>query len=85
MNLYFDFAGMSFRVNADVEDGVVEEISKVEAVSNTGDYVKLEVDPIDFFDTMEDYLNDAVEKAILDEQLIHGDMLFEQRREEGKL
>ncbi len=80
-NLYFDYAGISFRVKADVTDGAVEHIAKVEAVSHTGHYVPLEVEPVAFLEDMQDALNEAVEQAVLDARLAHEDMLFEQARE----
>ncbi len=85
MILYFDFAGISFRVKADITDGQVEHIAKVQAVCHTGEYVTLEVEPVEFLETLQDTLNEAVEQAVLNARLAHEDMLFEQAREEGRL
>lgn len=83
--LYFDFAGISFRVRAGLNEGLVEDVGKVEVISNTGKYVPVQCDTEQFFTDMQDYLNEAVENAILDERLAHEDMLFETAREEGRL
>lgn len=85
MKLYVDYAGLKFRVTADVENGCVEYVSRVEVMANTGKYVPVKYDIDDFMEGLQDYLNDAIEEAILDEQLANGDMLFETAREEGKL
>lgn len=85
MTLYLDFAGLQYKVTADIDEGCVEYVSKVEILANTGKYFPVKVENDEFLETMQDYLNEAIEEALLDERLEHGDMLFEQRREEGKL
>ncbi len=85
MILEFDFAGMSFEVDADVEDGYVIGVFGVKILAKTGKYFPVKVDSEEFLGSMQDFLNDAVEQAILDNRLAHEDMLFETAREEGKL
>lgn len=85
MKLYFDYGGLSFRVEADVTDGVVEGVRSVEIVCSTGEYAKMEVDYEEFFKVFADPLNDAVEDSIRDEYLAHCDMLYDQAKEEGSL
>ena len=85
MKLYFEFAGIMFRVTADVTEHEVEYVSQVEVVDHSGKYTKIKVDLPAFLETMQDYLNDAVEDAELDARLEHEDMLYEQAREEGRL
>lgn len=85
MKLHVDYAGLKFRITADVENDCVEYVSRVEVMATTGKYVPVKYEVDDFLDGLQDYLNDAIEEAILDEQLAHGDMLFETAREEGKL
>lgn len=85
MILNFDFAGMSYEVDADVEDGYVIGILGVSVQAKTGKYFPVKVDREEFLGSMQDFLNDAMEQAILDRRLAHEDMLFETAREEGKL
>lgn len=85
MILNFNFAGMSFEVEADVEEGYVVGILSVSVLAKTGKYFPVKVDREEFLGSMQDFLNDAVEQAILDNRLAHEDMLFETAREEGKL
>lgn len=85
MILNFDFAGMSWEVEADVEEGLVIGVISASVQSKTGKYFPVKVNRTEFLAGMEDFLNDAVEQAILDERLAHEDMLFEQAREEGRL
>lgn len=85
MILNFDFAGMSFEVDADVEEGCVVGVFSASVQAKTGKYFPVKIDREDFLDSMQDFLNDAVEEAILSEKLAHGDMLFEQAREEKML
>lgn len=85
MILNFDFAGMSYEVDADVEDGEVIGVMGVSVQAKTGKYFPVKVDRDEFLGSMQDFLNDAVEQAILDNRLAHEDMLFETAREEGKL
>lgn len=85
MILNFDFAGMSYEVDADVEDGEVIGVMGVSVQAKTGKYFPVKVDREEFLGSMQDFLNDAVEQAILDNRLAHEDMLFETAREEGKL
>lgn len=85
MILNFDFAGMSYEVDADVEDGYVIGVFGVKILAKTGKYFPVQVNTDKFLEDMQDFLNDAVEQAILDNRLAHEDMLFETAREEGKL
>lgn len=85
MILNFDFAGMSYEVEADVEEGYVVGVFSVSILAKTGKYFLVKVDSEEFLGSMQDFLNDAVEQAILDNRLAHEDMLFETAREEGKL
>lgn len=85
MTLNFDFAGMSWEVEADVEEGYVVGVLGVSVQAKTGKFFPVKFDQEEFFGSMQDFLNDAVEQAIIDERLAHEDMLFEQAREEGKL
>lgn len=85
MILNFDFAGMSYEVEADVEDGYVVGVLSVSVQAKTGKYFPVKVDREEFLGSMQDFLNDAVEQAILDNRLAHEDMLFETAREEGRL
>lgn len=85
MILNFDFAGMSYEVEADVEEGYVVGILSVSVQAKTGKYFPVKVDREEFLGSMQDFLNDAVEQAILDNRLAHEDMLFETAREEGRL
>lgn len=85
MILEFDFAGMSYEVEADVEEGYVVGVLSVSVQAKTGKYFPVKVDREEFLGSMQDFLNDAVEQAILDNRLAHEDMLFETAREEGKL
>lgn len=85
MILNFDFAGISYEVDADVEDGEVIGVMGVSVQAKTGKYFPVKVDREEFLGSMQDFLNDAVEQAILDNRLEHEDMLFETAREEGKL
>lgn len=85
MILNFDFAGMSFEVDADVEDGYVIGVFGVKILAKTGKYFPAKIDTEEFLASMQDFLNEAVEQAILDRRLAHEDMLFETAREEGKL
>ena len=83
-NLYFDYAGVSFRVNADVVDdaGCVEQVNQVAAIDiANNEYTPLSVDKVKFLKDMEDVLNEAVEQEKLNAKLAHEDMLFEQARE----
>ena len=85
MILNFDFAGMSYEVDADVEDGYVIGVLGVSVQAKTGKYFPVKVDREEFLGSMQDFLNDAVEQAILDNKLAHEDYLFETAREAGKL
>lgn len=85
MILNFDFAGMSYEVEADVEEGYVVGVLSVSVQAKTGKYFPVKVDREEFLGSMQDFLNDAMEQAIIDNRLAHEDMLFEQAREEGKL
>lgn len=85
MILNFDFAGMSFEVDADVEEGYVIGVFGVKILAKTGKYFPVKVDTEEFLEGMQDFLNDAVEQAVLDNRLAHEDYLFEVAREEGKL
>lgn len=85
MRLYIDFAGLKLEVEADVEDGYVVGVLGVNILAKTGKYFPVKVDSEEFLGSMQDFLNDAVEQAIIDERLAHEDMLFETAREEGKL
>lgn len=85
MILNFNFAGMSYEVEADVEDGYVVGVLSVSVQAKTGKYFPVKVDREEFLGSMQDFLNDAVEQAILDNRLAHEDMLFETAREEGRL
>lgn len=85
MILNFDFAGMSYEVDADVEDGEVIGVMGVSVQAKTGKYFPVKVDREEFLGSMQAFLNDAVEQAILDNRLAHEDMLFETAREEGEL
>jgi len=85
MILNFDFAGMPFEVDADVEEGYVVGVLSVSIQAKTGKYFPIKVDTEEFLASMQDFLNDAVEQAIIDNRLAHEDFLFEQAREEGKI
>lgn len=85
MKLYFEFAGVNYRVTADVEEHTVEYVSQVEVMDHSGKYVRVNVDVSSFLETMQDILNDEVEEAELDARLMHEDMMYEQAREEGRL
>lgn len=85
MKLYFEFAGVNYRVTADVEEHSVEYVSKVEIMDHSGKYVRVNVDVSAFLETMQDILNDEVEEAELDARLMHEDMMYETAREEGRL
>lgn len=85
MILNFDFAGMSWEVDADVEDGCVIGVMGVSVQAKTGKDFPVKVNREEFLASMQDLLNDAVEQAVLDARLAHEDMLFEQAREEGRL
>jgi hypothetical protein len=85
MILNFDFAGMSYEVEADVEDGYVIGVLGVSVQAKTGKYFPVHVNTDKFLEDMQDFLNDAVEQAIIDNKLAHEDYLFETAREEGKL
>lgn len=85
MILNFDFAGISYEVEADVEDGYVSGVMGVSAQAKTGKFFPVKVDTEKFLEGMQDVLNEAVEEAVLNERLAHEDMLFETAREEGRL
>lgn len=85
MKLYFEFAGVNYRVTADVEEHTVEYVSQVEIMDHSGKYVRVKVDVSAFLETMQDILNDEVEEAELDARLMHEDMMYETAREEGRL
>lgn len=85
MILNFDYAGVSYEVDADVEDGYVIGVFGVKILAKTGKYFPVKIDTEEFLASMQDFLNEAVEQAILDRRLAHEDMLFETAREEGKL
>jgi hypothetical protein len=85
MKLYFEFAGVNYRVTADVEEHTVEYVSQVEVMDYSGKYIRLTVDVSAFLETMQDILNDEVEEAELDARLMHEDMMYETAREEGRL
>ncbi len=85
MTLNFDFAGMSFEVDADVEEGCVIGVHSASIQAKTGKYFPVKIKREEFLDSRQDFLNDSVEQAIIDERLAHEDMLFEQAREEKML
>ena len=85
MKLYFEFAGVNYRVTADVDEHTVEYVSQVEIMDHSGKYVRVKVDVSAFLETMQDILNDEVEEAEEDLRLMHEDMMYETAREEGRL
>lgn len=85
MKLYFEFAGINYRVTADVEEHTVEYVSQVEIMDHSGKYVRVKVDVSAFLETMQDILNEEVEEAEEDLRLMHEDMMYETAREEGRL
>ena len=85
MILYFEFAGVNYRVTADVEEHTVEYVSQVEIMDHSGKYVRVKVDVPAFLETMQDILNEEVEEAEEDLRLMHEDMMYETAREEGRL
>ena len=85
MKLYFEFAGVNYRVTADVDEHTVEYVSQVEVIDHSGKYVRVKVDVSAFLETMQDILNDEVEEAEEDLRLMHEDMMYETAREEGRL
>lgn len=85
MILNFDYAGVSYEVDADVEDGEVIGVMGVSVQAKTKKYFPVKVDPEKFLEGMQDALNEAVEDAVINERLAHEDMLFETAREEGRL
>ena len=85
MILNFDYSGVSYEVDADVEDGEVIGVMGVSVQANTKKYFPVKVDTEKFLAGMQDALNEAVEDAVLNERLAHEDMLFETAREEGRL
>lgn len=85
MILNFDYAGVSYEVDADVDDGEVIGVMGVSVQAKTKKYFPVKVDTEKFLEGMQDALNEAVEEAVLNERLAHEDMLFETAREEGRL
>lgn len=85
MTLYFDYAGLSFRVDANVNDNWVEDVSTVEVMGIGGKYEPMQVDRKEFVETMQDTLDEAVEDAKLEARLAYEDMLLNQAKEEGRL
>lgn len=85
MILNFDYAGVSYEVDADVEEGEVIGVMGVSVQAKTKKYFPVNVDTEKFLEGMQDALNEAVEEAVLNERLAHEDMLFETAREEGRL
>ena len=83
MELYFEFAGVNYRVTANVDEHTVEDVSQVEVMDHSGKYVCVKVDVSAFLETMEDVLNEAVEEAEEDLRLMHEDMMYETAREEA--
>ena len=82
--LEFEFAGLEFRVKASISDGVVEDVTKVEVLCSTGKYVPVKVDTDQFYEDMQDYLNDAVDDYVLSSKQIHDDYLWEKELEGRK-
>ena len=85
MKLYFNYAGLHFRVDANVNDNWVEDVSTVEVMGIGGKYEPMQVDRKEFVETMQDTLDEAVEQAKLDARLAYEDMLLDQAKEEGKI
>lgn len=83
--LYFNYAGLHFRVDATINDGCVEDIATVEVMGIGGKYEVMKVDRKEFLKTMQDTLDEAVEQAKLDARLAYEDMLLDQAKEEGRL
>lgn len=84
--LYFNYAGLSFRVDACiVEDDVpfVEDISSVEVEAGNGDYMTVAVDLNEFMEAMQDQLNEAAEEYIRNRAIAYAEMRMDARREEG--
>ena len=85
MTLYFEYAGLSFRVDANVNDNCVEDINTVEVMGIGGKYEPMQVDRKEFVETMQDTLDEAVEDAKLEARRAYEDMLLDQAKEEGKI
>lgn len=84
MTICFDWGGISYRVDACVleDEGVVEDITTVEAVATDGEYVQLEVEREDFLEQMQDVLNEALEKTLQERELDYAEMKMDMEREE---
>lgn len=84
--LYFDYAGLSFCVDACiVEDDTpyVEDISSVEVEAGNGDYMTVAVDIDAFMDAMQDKLNEAAEEYMRDRAIAYAEARMDARKEEG--
>lgn len=84
-HLYFDWAGMSFRVEVEIfddEPAYVEEIKRVEVKTEGGEYMLVSVDKAEFMDNMQDILNDAAEEYMRDRAIAYAEMRADAKREE---
>lgn len=85
--LVFKFAGIDFKVDADINDeGVLESIFKVEFWDDKKkQYFNLYCDFNKFQEDMKDQLQAAVDDYVLQKRLFAEDMAYETAREEGRV
>ena len=86
MQLFFNSNGLSFKVDVEVleDENCVDTINSVEVLAENGDYIVADVDKEEFFEGMEDLLNELAEEAIRDRAIAYAEMRLDSKREEGE-
>ena len=86
--LYFDYAGVSFRVDADIYDDEgqgVEQVNEVQVKAANGDFMVADVDLDAFKDDMQDWLDEAAHNYFEDVKNEYYENLMDERRLEERL
>lgn len=79
--LTFKFAGIDFKVEADISDDVIQEIYTVEVWNQRyHKYYEVTVDIEKFKDAMMDFLNEALEDYNLQKKLFAQDLAYDSMR-----
>ena len=85
-HLYFDWAGMSFRVEVEIfedDPSYVEDIKRVEVKTEGGEYMLVSINREEFLESMQDILNDKAEEYMRDREIAYAEMRADSKREEN--
>ena len=84
IELEFEYLGLSWKVEVSTEDSCLDSVFSV-CVWDGKSYVEADVDSQQFAQDMRDVLDEQIEKYYLNLELVHGDLMYDSAREEGRI